>query len=35
MNDGDDIQLVTFRVGGQEFAFDIPVIFNLKDARSG
>ena len=23
MNDGDDIQVVTFRVGGQEFAFDI------------
>ncbi|MBA3444594.1 MAG: purine-binding chemotaxis protein CheW [Gemmatimonadales bacterium] len=23
MNSGDDIQVVTFRVGGQEFAFDI------------
>lgn len=23
MNTGDDIQVVTFRVGGQEFAFDI------------
>ena len=23
MNEGDDIQVVTFRVGGQEFAFDI------------
>ena len=23
MSEGDDIQVVTFRIGGQEFAFDI------------